>query len=250
MTKIQITPKYSEVKPRGSYVYLHRKASDGSVFYVGKGRRDRGWQASKACQRSNWWLGVARKYGVIVEIFKDNMSDPCALTLEKILISKHRSNGCALVNISDGGDGASGYSRAGVVYRSDGKSYRSCTEAADDLVREGIYTASASKISYCASGNRHTAYGYCWSFDSVPDRPLSLKDRRRNWYGVKVYCSNGSVFRSIKDAADWVRISTKYSNASSANISACARGVRPNAYGLNWDFTSVPHDPIIRKRQS
>jgi hypothetical protein len=43
----------------------------------------------------------------MVEIVKDGMKEPCALTLERIAISKiGRDN---LVNLTDGGEGATGY---------------------------------------------------------------------------------------------------------------------------------------------
>lgn len=35
MSKIQITPKYSEVKPQGFYVYIHRRATDGKTSSSG-----------------------------------------------------------------------------------------------------------------------------------------------------------------------------------------------------------------------
>lgn len=243
MTEIKITPKYSEVKPSGAYVYRHRRMTDGSVFYIGKGNRDRGWQYSKACQRSDWWIRTAKKNGVTIEIVKQGMSDTCAMALEKILIHFHRKNGDRIVNISSGGDGSVGFSRAGIVFRSDGDTFASCAEASRHMMmREGI-DANVSKIWQCASGRRLSAYGYNWSFTGRPMPRNSLKDRRRDWYGKRILCSNGIEFRSIKDASDWVRINTDYKNASSANISACARGVRPRAYGLTWSFI-VPSPSI------
>lgn len=66
MTKIDISPKYSEVKPEGYYVYLHRRATDGSVFYVGKGKGRRGWDLKR--EYNKHWIRAAIKHGITVEI--------------------------------------------------------------------------------------------------------------------------------------------------------------------------------------
>lgn len=105
MTKIHIEPYWSEVKPSENYVYLHIRISDGLVFHVGKGTKERGWDA---WSRSNWWKWVARKHGCRVEIYRDGMHELCALSLEKILIAKYRSLGHPITNMTDGGEGVVG----------------------------------------------------------------------------------------------------------------------------------------------
>ena len=106
VTKIDISPKWPEVKPQGFYVYLHRRVSDGSVFYVGKGKGHRAWRWRGT--RSPHWTNVASKNGVIVEIVKDGMSECCSFTLEKIVIGAIGVEN--LCNFSHGGEGVSGMS--------------------------------------------------------------------------------------------------------------------------------------------
>lgn len=244
-----VTSRYSEVMPKRSYVYRHRRASDGSVFYVGKGTRDRAWQVTSACGRSDHWMRVANKNGVIVEILRDDLSDCCALTLEIITINYHRRMGDRIVNVSNGGDGAAGVSRAGIVFRSDGVSFSSCADAARDIASKGKYPlANASKIHQCASGKSRVIYGYSWSFTKVPDPPKTKKQVRRDWYGREVYCSNGMHFHSILDATDWVQDTLGYENCG-PNIAACAHGKRPHACGLNWSFEWFPPDPVVTRRR-
>lgn len=86
------------------YVYLHRRETDNSIFYVGKGKDRRAW--SRSC-RNQHWKNVAAKHGVSVEIYQSGMSEACALTLERIAIA---SLGISkLANVTFGGGGTSGY---------------------------------------------------------------------------------------------------------------------------------------------
>lgn len=108
MTKINVIPKWSEVKPNGYYVYLHKKSNScGSVFYVGKGNDNRGWIISG---RTNpRWIRTSRKYGVFVEVAQDGLTEYDSHLLEMWLIAKFRHEGIDLCNLTDGGDGASGW---------------------------------------------------------------------------------------------------------------------------------------------
>lgn len=83
------------------YVYLHRKATDGEVFYVGKGR---GRRAYLMDSRSDFHKRVVSKYGVKVEIVEDHLQEWYAYELEQNLISYYgkRIDGTgSLVNILD-----------------------------------------------------------------------------------------------------------------------------------------------------
>ena len=85
------------------YVYLHRKATTGEVFYVGKGAGRRAW---RQCDRSEFWKRIAKKHGVIVEIHLSGLQEWYAFELEKQLIAYY---GLAkLANITEGGEGVGG----------------------------------------------------------------------------------------------------------------------------------------------
>ena len=87
------------------YVYLHRKATDNSVFYVGKGTGKRAW---KCTGRSQYWKNTAEKYGHIVDILFDNLSEEDAFQIEKDTILELRYFGNNLCNMTEGGEGLSG----------------------------------------------------------------------------------------------------------------------------------------------
>ena len=105
MTKIDISPKYDEVKPQDYYVYVYKKKSSGDVFYIGKGKGRRAWDFSRG--RNKHTKRTARKHGVIVEILRQDMTECCALTLEKVAIHIYGLD--SLTNICSGGLGSSGY---------------------------------------------------------------------------------------------------------------------------------------------
>ena len=63
--EVQFTKNF-EGTPSGYYLYVHRKATDGSIFYVGKGKGDR-WRSTNRTNKH--WQNTATKYGAIVDIF-------------------------------------------------------------------------------------------------------------------------------------------------------------------------------------
>lgn len=98
-----------EFIPRKFYVYVHRKATNNEIFYIGKGCKSR--YLSKH-NRSNFWTKIANKHGVIVEIIIDNLSEELACLLEKEMILFYgrldlRTGN--LINFTEGGQGTSGY---------------------------------------------------------------------------------------------------------------------------------------------
>lgn len=84
------------------YVYLHRRADDGQVFYVGKGTRRRAWER----RRSLYWRNVEAKHGLIVDIVFRGSEAEC-FACEIAEIARQRSYGAPLVNLTDGGEGCS-----------------------------------------------------------------------------------------------------------------------------------------------
>lgn len=246
MTKIDISPRYSEIKPQGFYVYLHRKATDGSVFYVGKGKGHRAWSRSG---RSDWWVNISNKNGVVVEVCQDGMIEDMAFLLEMWLIAKLRFQGAGIVNISIGGEGSSGHISTSrkIVYCSNGMKFDSAQAASDWLVSQGNNNASYSSVSMCANGHISSSYGLGWSYNGYPCDPDCKVDRS---YAMKqVYCSNGMMFESRAAAVDWLK-SNGFKNASAPPIQQCCAGNIKSAYGFTWSDTEVTHEYIDPKKRS
>lgn len=87
------------------YTYLHRKQSDNSVFYIGKGRGNR---AHSRSGRSSKWKRCAEKHGIVVEVLAGWPTEREALDHECFLIKCFREMGADLCNHTDGGEGVSG----------------------------------------------------------------------------------------------------------------------------------------------
>src|SRR5574343_2026510 len=93
------------------YTYLHARpnAKDiSSIFYVGKGYGGRAYELSF---RNRYHQAIINKHGAknILISKLECSSEETALELEKGLIKCLRRAGVTLANLTDGGDGVSGY---------------------------------------------------------------------------------------------------------------------------------------------
>lgn len=253
------------------YVYLHRRKTDGSVFYVGKGSGNR---HSVVFGRNRHWHNVVSKHGYTSEIVMTFSNEACAFSLEVALIKFYsRKN---LVNLTDGGEGSSNPSletrslmsvaKVGIpqskkhaiksrsakigfkvndtskfnldkrkpIINSDGEIFESSIMAASVISSRIGVKASQGNISTCAMGGRNNAYGYSWSYDTsnIPDFVETVYQKKR------IVCeTNGMVFNSVQGARRWV--SSFRGSANNQTISSCARGVTKTAYGHKWSYLDV-----------
>jgi hypothetical protein len=169
------------------YVYFHRKSSDGSIFYVGIGN---GRRAYKKSYRSELWNRFVSKYGLIVDIVDSGITIEIAKELEIKYINEFgrisNGTGC-LVNLTDGGDGRTGYK---------------CSDE------------TKLKISKANTGKRHTAETKKIISENTIKREAwkhlpkhkseshkkKLSESRIEKYGRRIHI-DGSEFRSIKEAS-------------------------------------------------
>jgi len=246
MSKIQITPKYADVKPKGFYVYLHTRGDNNSIFYVGRGNTNRGWQAYSG-YRSDWWRSVASKGIVTVDIAQDGLTTEQADLLEEWLIAKLRHEGVNLVNITEGGGGTVGWipsdetkEKIGLAHRkainnSDGMRFESVKLAADWMRVNGHPTASQGHLSSAAIGTINQAYGRAWWFDGDdPKEYVSRSETFRKSRGKMIFRSDGLEHASLVAAVEHLR-GTSHATASIGNVSVAARRGRI-AYGYSWSY--------------
>jgi len=227
---------------RDFYVYLHHKADDGTVFYVGKGCLGR---AHSMTGRSQFWFRVYKKHGRIISYAAKSMPHECALTLERILIHKYKASGHALVNLTDGGGGI-----CGLAHPSRKKVYSSLSEVFDSMLQAtahmrsiGFTRASVAAISKCANGSKHTAYGRAWAFDRAPDHPVRVGNENRG-QAAKVLANKpvetscGLSFTSRNAAIRYLR-ANGFPKAAGVAVGECCTGKRMSAYGFKWNYPMV-----------
>jgi len=88
------------------YVYLHKRVDDHKIFYVGKGFNSR---AISKHNRNKYWHNVVNKHGYYIEYAAKDLSEEEAFELEIFLIQECKLSDIKLVNMTDGGEGSSGF---------------------------------------------------------------------------------------------------------------------------------------------
>lgn len=189
------------MQDRRFYVYVHRRKTDGSIFYVGKGS---GKRCVEKQGRNIYWHRVATKYGWYCEKPYQNLTEPCAHSIEMMLINSIGRK--SLCNLSDGGEGSSNPSQETreklrliargrknksaidamnkavrrPIINSDGEIFGSLTEACEIMSGRMGRKIRSSHVSCAARGLASYAYGMSWSYDTatIPGKP-NLGNRRR-----------------------------------------------------------------------
>jgi hypothetical protein len=89
------------------YVYEHLKPNTNEIFYVGKGA---GHRATTKSNRNIYWHNIVNKYnGFDVKYLIKDVDEEFALLVECERISQLKMLNIKICNLTDGGDGVSGY---------------------------------------------------------------------------------------------------------------------------------------------
>ena len=146
------------------FVYIHRKADTGEVFYVGKGSRKSKSPVERAFvtkRRSKFWSAVADRHGVIVEVVAWFGCESDAFEMERGLISHfgRRSDGGVLCNMTLGEDGCAGLPKS---------------------------EETLKKLRDANSGERHLNWGKRLSDETCRRKSESMKASPKNLRGKKL----------------------------------------------------------------
>jgi hypothetical protein len=183
------------------YVYEHWRPDTGTIFYVGKGKGRRA-QDMKG-ERSRWHRFVVRKldalgHAVEVRIVYSNLVESDAFAKEIERIAYWRAQGALLVNMTNGGEGASGAlvsaaTRALISDRSKGRKHSEETRA---------------KMSTSAAGNK---------------RALGYKRKPHEIAAISARSKGKSPSRETREKMRLAKLGRKITDAHKANIRASVR---------------------------
>jgi hypothetical protein len=183
------------------YVYEHIRLDTNAVFYVGKGNGGRCFEVRR---RNQYWKRVVSKAGgFYVRIVVDKIDEELAFLAEQELIAKLKLQGLTLTNITDGGEGTSGYRHTDEARIKFSKTMTRTMETYKHILRERQLGENNSakkigvgdKISKALTGRKLS-----------PERRIkSSLPRGLNPKAVKV-SFNGQEFDCIKDMAEFLEI--------------------------------------------
>ena len=135
------------------YTYAHTKL-DGTIFYIGQGTT-KYKRAYLKNGRNQYWKNIVAKYGYKVEILAYWNSSEEAKSHEILLISCFKDMEIKLCNLTDGGEGTKGISRAGP------KGYKHTEKALKKIAianKNRIYDSNFSKLmSKIRTGKKHSS---------------------------------------------------------------------------------------------
>jgi hypothetical protein len=223
------------ILPKDFYVYVHRKATTGSIFYCGKGQGKRAWDKT---ERNRHWKIVEKKHGFIVDIIQDGLQEWAAFELEKSLIALYGRKDLGLgelVNYADGGEGSSGVIQSAETRLKKSLAHMGKKKSEEEKRRiseSNKRTKSCPLVKKAASeriiGEKHPLWGKKASEET---RKKMIESRN------KPVCSleNGMAFNSAKSAGIWIA-STTGMKASPSSITKCCKGKVKTAYGYTWAY--------------
>lgn len=190
------------------YVYVHKRATDGSVFYIGKGK---GARDKSRSGRSKHWRNIVQKNGYSIERIFQNLTEDEAYLLEIKAISEYRGKDERICNVANGGNGG----LSGTVLTDDHKEKLRNAKLGKQQMKDHAIKSAKAKI------------GKKQPIEAV-NYVIGLKKK-------KVINSDGEIFESASHAARVMSESLGI-YVSQGNISMCAIGKRKNAYGKTWSY--------------
>ena len=217
-------------KEKQFYVYVHRKATDGSVFYVGKGKGRMIYDK----KRNQHWKHIVNKHGFTADIVMRFESERCAFSFECALIKFYgRFNLC---NLTDGGYGVSG-----MVHSEISKSKMSGPRPNAKIYLRGksMSLEMKEKLSLAKLGKKQSVEHASKSAMAKigKKQPISAVEKVASLKRVSIYNSTGEIFESVTLAAKKLADRTG-KNVSQGTISMALCGKRKTAYGFSWGYVT------------
>jgi len=228
------------------YTYAHY-TPDGNLFYIGKGN---GKRAHTFYDRNKRWKDIVSAHGLPkVQILANWDAEEDALDHEKLLISCFRDMGYTLANLTDGGEGFSGYKLTAEQIQK-----MRLSKIGKPTWNKGIPMSveAKQKLSIARKGNK-SALGHKVTAEARKlmgikniGRPASAHQRkrasethkgnkyavgntsRRAWKWIGTNLSDGSVVEFYGSHA------LNAAGFQHANVIKCINGTRKSHKGFTW----------------
>lgn len=237
------------------YVYVHRRETDGSVFYVGKGS---GGRSRRTANRNPHWRNIVAKHGHTCEIVRDCLSEDEAFAFERELIAQYGRDG--LCNLTDGGEGPSGHvksesAKLAVSRRHKGEKrspeWRAAISAglkggtrsseqrakiSAKLKGQVLSEETRAKMSASRKGLRRSEETKARMRQSWAD-PVRRRERGSAMQhdGTPVICvETGTRFEKMRDASNWLR--ETQATAKRPSLTRACKDSTKTAYGYHWRY--------------
>lgn len=228
--------------PIDYYIYEWYIVPTNEVFYVGKGKGKRYLQVH---HRNKFFTDIYNSHKCDVRIIKDNLTEDEAFELEKYWIKHYREcTNFRLTNMTDGGDGISGYHPPEEVRIEIGTAAKNRWENEkwrDEIIRrrhlpESTYQSQEfkNKISSLVAGEKNPNYHHYWTQEQKDYMSNLVKSdgryvRGKNPKAKRIKCvETNEEFDCIKDACD------KYNIKYPASITVCLQNKNRTAKGLHF----------------
>ena len=161
-------------------VYIHRKATNREIFYVGIGTPERPYNKSKS-DRSEFWHKIVDRHGYDVEVIHTGISweDACDIEKDLIELIGRRNLGLGtLVNLTDGGEGTQG-----VVWSDERKAEASANYTQE--MRDASSELHSRPVIDTATGIEYSAMGV--ACDELGFKVSTITDQLRGRSSIQPY---------------------------------------------------------------
>lgn len=210
------------------YTYIHIRNDIGEVFYVGKGTGRRAF----ALGRNPYWNSIVAKHGHTVHIVAYFANEADAFEHEKEMIAELREAGFNLANMTDGGEGASGWvpsaeTKARIGEKSKGRKHSYDSRVKMSTSRKGrkVSEETKAKLRISKLGNDIGAAGRAKISAASTGRVKSVESRAKQGAAIRgnQFALGNILTPETRAKMRIARTGKKWSEAVKAKMSATAK---------------------------
>jgi hypothetical protein len=215
------------------YTYSHA-IPEGRIFYIGKGQ---GKRAHQLKYRNDKWKKVVSKYGnPTVQVLAEWKTEAEALEHEMFLIQCFRDMGYSLANLTDGGEGTSGYKhtpeqvernrRAKLGSTPWNKGVSSGLQHSEEFKQRlsKVHKGNKWRLGLPTSAKQKAAASKIFKGNKHAEGNTA----QRKWVWIGTHIKTGEVIRLVGEQA------MKDAGVQHANVIKCLNGERKSHKGYTW----------------